>query len=270
MDSFQKAPAVISLAMQTLDSAESVLAAIATAVAHSPAANGNKPEAIQKQLAEREAIVSTGVGSGVAIPHCFLDNIDTFIIGLMTTIKPVAFGSPDGEKVDLFFFIVGPQESRNQHIKILAEISRAARQEDVRKAFRAAEDDQKLKELLVSNLKIADSKNEGTRCLFQVFVQDEDIFEPILEEMSAHTANSISVQELKTAGSYLNRMPLFASLWTEQSEAFLRLITAVVDKPFVNELSRRIHHVAGDSKGVLQGVCITVHELMYYDGTIDF
>jgi hypothetical protein len=78
---------------------------------------------------------------------------------------------------------------------------------------------------------------------------------------------AVSVLEASSAGEYLHKMPLFSSFWTDADQGFNKIILAVVDKRLVNDAIRRINLVRpSDGTGIL----ITVHDLLYIDGAINF
>ena len=70
-----------------------------------------------RHVIERENVMSTGIGNGVAIPHAYTDGVDKLVAGFYRTGSAVEFSSLDGEPVDLIFVILGPKESRRDHIK---------------------------------------------------------------------------------------------------------------------------------------------------------
>jgi mannitol/fructose-specific phosphotransferase system IIA component (Ntr-type) len=77
-----------------------------------------------QHVIERESVMSTGIGHGVAIPHAYTDGVDHLVAGFFRTDGGVDFNALDGKPVDLIFVILGPKESRRDHIKVLAKISR--------------------------------------------------------------------------------------------------------------------------------------------------
>jgi mannitol/fructose-specific phosphotransferase system IIA component (Ntr-type) len=81
---------------------------------------------------EREAVLSTGIGFGVAIPHARSAAVRelTLVCGVSPT--PVPYDSIDDEPVRLFFLIVGPESSAGQHVKVLSRIARLVRRENLR------------------------------------------------------------------------------------------------------------------------------------------
>lgn len=91
-----------------------------------------------RDVLEREKVMSTGIGNGVAIPHAYTDGVDRLVAGFYRTKQGVDFAALDGEKVDLFFIILGPKASRRDHIKVLAKISRLLNHGEFRKELREA------------------------------------------------------------------------------------------------------------------------------------
>ena len=76
------------------------------------------------RLQEREQLGSTGVGGGVALPHCKLPGLSRGFVALGVTAEGVDFGAPDGQPVRVFFLIVSPSLSPAEHLQALAAISR--------------------------------------------------------------------------------------------------------------------------------------------------
>jgi fructose-specific phosphotransferase system IIA component len=91
-----------------------------------------------KDLIEREKVMSTGIGNSAAIPHAYTDGVDRLVAGFFRTSARVDFDALDGEGVDLFFIILGPKESRRDHLKVLARISRLLNHEEFRNELRTA------------------------------------------------------------------------------------------------------------------------------------
>lgn len=81
-------------------------------------------EALYQKLCEREQLGSTGIGSGIAIPHCKLPGLGHGVVALGLVPAGVDFGAIDGNPVKLFFLVLSPPESPAEHLQILAAISR--------------------------------------------------------------------------------------------------------------------------------------------------
>ena len=101
-------------------------------------------ELVFSSLIAREKLGSTGLGNGIAIPHCRVSNCTHAIGTLITLETPVDFDAPDGKAVDMLFILLVPEEAQQQHLDILAGIAGLFSQADFCTQMRAAEDTQAL------------------------------------------------------------------------------------------------------------------------------
>lgn len=114
---------------------DAILAEMAGALADAePAIDA---EVLLQVLREREALQSTGIGDGVAIPHGKLPGLDRLMASFARS-PGVDFAAIDGEPTRLFFLLVVPEHSGGQHLKALARISRFVRDETFRERLLAA------------------------------------------------------------------------------------------------------------------------------------
>ncbi len=107
---------------------ESLFAAMAEAVARERP--GVEAAAVVRALLEREAILSTGVGRGVAVPHGQVDGLGELLVGASTHPGGIRYPSLDGEPVRLVFCILGTPETAADHLACLARVARVARRAD--------------------------------------------------------------------------------------------------------------------------------------------
>lgn len=84
-------------------------------------------EELAQKLLERESLGSTGIGGGIAIPHCKIDDLAQGILALGVAPQGVDFGASDGRPVQLFFLLISPSAAPAQHLQVLATISRWVR-----------------------------------------------------------------------------------------------------------------------------------------------
>jgi len=89
-------------------------------------------------LVEREALGSTGVGRGVAVPHARLPGLDRMRAVFVRLDEPVTFDAVDDQPVDLLFALFAPEHAGSEHLRALARISRLLRSEDMRQQLRLA------------------------------------------------------------------------------------------------------------------------------------
>ncbi|WP_240386237.1 PTS sugar transporter subunit IIA [Balneola vulgaris] len=79
---------------------------------------------IEEAVFERESVMSTGVGKGLAIPHGKSKNIEENYAAFAVLKQPLEFDSIDGQPVNMVFLLVGPDSKNSLHIKLLSRISR--------------------------------------------------------------------------------------------------------------------------------------------------
>jgi PTS system nitrogen regulatory IIA component len=90
-------------------------------------------------LEEREALQSTGIGEGVAIPHGKLAGLDRLVASFARSTEGVDFDSIDRQPTHHFFLLVVPDHSGGQYLKALARISRFFRDPSFRQMLSDAE-----------------------------------------------------------------------------------------------------------------------------------
>jgi PTS system nitrogen regulatory IIA component len=112
---------------------------IAELVRHLTSQSGGNYQDVLGAVQEREAVLSTGIGFGVAIPHARSSAVQELTLVCGVSREPVPFDSIDGEPVRLFFLIVGPEASAGQHVKVLSRIARLVRRENVRERLSGAQ-----------------------------------------------------------------------------------------------------------------------------------
>lgn len=95
-------------------------------------------------LIAREKLGSTGLGQGIAIPHCRVDNCTHAMGTLVTLEEAIDFDAPDGEPVDVLFVLLVPAEAQQQHLDILAGVAGLFSQKTFCEAVRCASDGQSL------------------------------------------------------------------------------------------------------------------------------
>lgn len=107
--------------------------------------------AVMAALLEREALGSTGLGSGVAVPHARLEGIDRVSAVFVRLDSPVAYGSVDDRPVDLMFALFAPPRDGAEHLRALAAVSRALRSGEMREQLRQARTADAVHALFVTN-----------------------------------------------------------------------------------------------------------------------
>ena len=115
---------------------------------------GIDPRHLLEGLLGRERLGSTGLGEGVAIPHCRLDECSAPTAALLAT-PPIDFDAPDGQRVDLVFVLAVPLHGQRTHLEILGALARVFDDDGNLAALRGAETDAELFDTLQRRLAMA-------------------------------------------------------------------------------------------------------------------
>ena len=81
-------------------------------------------EDLARRLIEREGLGCTGLGGGIAIPHCKLKDLSHIVLSIARCREPVDFQAPDGKPVTTLFLILSPAQAPALHLQALARVSR--------------------------------------------------------------------------------------------------------------------------------------------------
>ena len=103
---------------------------------------------ILEAVLEREALGSTALGEGVVVPHARVDGIERPVGGFLKLTEGVDFDAPDGAPCDLIFMLLAPHASGADHLRALAQVSRAFRGEALRTNLRATNETGEIVNLL--------------------------------------------------------------------------------------------------------------------------
>ncbi len=250
-------------------SKDEVLGAIAKLAKQSAMLDNIDEAAILKGLADREALSTTGFGNGIAIPHCRLDGVEDFVVGILSVPSGADFSAMDDQLVKLFVFIVAPTSGSNEHIKILSAISQVLNVPEHVEEMLAASAAEVLAESFLRHVRDeADSRQHDNKTLFRVQIQDEDLFHNVLKIFAGFNSTTVMVSEAEAASNYIQKMPLFAGFWSDKHTEFCKVILATVDKRDTNETIRRIEQEVG-SLDERDDILLTVQELFYCAGSLN-
>ncbi len=105
---------------------------------------GLKCRDIVNATMERERLGSTGVGSGVALPHARIDGLERVYAVMARLETPMDYEAVDEKPVDLVMLLVAPSDAGGAHLRALAQFSRRLRREETRQRLRSAPDEKSL------------------------------------------------------------------------------------------------------------------------------
>ncbi|HKL51060.1 MAG TPA: PTS sugar transporter subunit IIA [Wenzhouxiangellaceae bacterium] len=135
---------------QNLASKKSVLEKAAKLLAQGDQSVSSRD--IFEGLCQRERLGSTGLGHGVAIPHCRVGQSSVSGAFIRLT-RPIDFDSPDASSVDLFFALAVPSQCSEAHLKLLASIAELFSDPRQREELRRATDFRQLASILTGESK---------------------------------------------------------------------------------------------------------------------
>ena len=97
---------------------------------------------------ERENLMSTGIGRGVAIPHARSSVVTKLKIALYTLENELEYNSIDGEPVKIIFMIAVPESMKQEYMKVLSLISNFCKEEENRKKLINSKSEKEAMEIL--------------------------------------------------------------------------------------------------------------------------
>lgn len=98
------------------------------------------PRALEKAVLEREEVMSTGIGLGIAVPHAKVPCVRDFVLALGRSRAGIEFQSLDGKPVHLVVLIAGPEARQGRYLQVLASVTLRLKREEVRRALLEARD----------------------------------------------------------------------------------------------------------------------------------
>lgn len=129
------------------DSKRDALTELARLLANS--IEGLDADDLLRRFQAREKLGSTGIGHGIAIPHCRLPAVGVAAGALITLSDAIEFESLDDEPVDVLFAMLVPEDAHDEHLKNLAELALQLSNADFRRQLRDAKNDQRLFETAI-------------------------------------------------------------------------------------------------------------------------
>ena len=225
---------------------------------------------VLEALLERERMCTTGFGNGLAVPHCRIDALNEFIAGAITIPAGVEFEALDNKPVKLVFFLIGPEESKSDHVHLLSAIAQLCKDDDKRNKLTEASSPSEFYDLV--SCKPAQERNLVTKNpkeIMQVFIHTtEDIYLEILEIFASLDDASVSIVNTERCSGSLMNEPIFLGLMGNSQLRSGWIIFSVVPKAMSNEIIRRIEDITGPL-GKDHDVMVTIQDLIYSKGSLN-
>ncbi len=115
-------------------------------LANSAAASGHVRDvnALREAILDREAIMSTGIGLSIAIPHAKIKEVSQFVLVVGRKLEGIDYDSLDGVPVKIIILIAAPEGEQNKYLRILARVTHVLRDDAARARILAAQNPQEI------------------------------------------------------------------------------------------------------------------------------
>ena len=258
---------MISLEFEA-DSSEELLRGIASLAATSPILEKVGEQQVYNALRARENLGSTACGHGIAVPHCRLAGIDGFVSGLLILKKPVDFAAGDGENIRTAAFVIGPESRPREHLRLLSSLAQTFRSREIRERIEGASSPEEVVSIISSRDNVSETPPAPVgSMLMHVFIQEEHIFDDVLQVFAATESSSAMVLIADESTRYLMDIPFFAGFWNTDVQSFNRVIVAVIRRELINATIRNIEFVCGPLSE-RRDIMVTVTDLTVVKGSL--
>lgn len=105
-------------------------------------------DAVLKAIVDRERIMTTGIGNGVAVPHCKTPAVDRLVAALGISPEGIDFQSPDNQPARLIFILVAEENNPGPHVRALARLAKLLSSKAVRDALLMARSPENLLQIV--------------------------------------------------------------------------------------------------------------------------
>ncbi|MHC4933764.1 MAG: PTS sugar transporter subunit IIA [Planctomycetota bacterium] len=116
---------------------DAAIAELAAVIATSPEVK--EADELLGAIREREEIMSTGIGLGIAIPHAKIPSVTEFVVALGKSSRGIEFNSLDGKPVHFVVMIAGPDNQQERYLQLLARITLKLKDSAVRRSLTEAQ-----------------------------------------------------------------------------------------------------------------------------------
>ena len=110
---------------------------------------GCTAEEIHRAIIQREKLMSTGIGLGVAIPHAKISSFPTFTVAIAILQQGIEWDAVDASLVRIIFMIVGPDDKPGLYLSLLSSLTHAVRSDESRRKLLNSANAESVKEMLI-------------------------------------------------------------------------------------------------------------------------
>lgn len=252
---------------------ENVIKQLAQLACKNPSLDKIGYDTVFEKLKERESQGTTAFGSELALPHARIEGLEDFVVFVATSQKGADFESLDKRKVRIFAVIIGPKEAVNEHLKILAGISRLLSIPHVKTELYNANNQEVLAESFIRNLKVGgkneESKKQIKMTLLTVILYNEEFMYDVLELFLQEGIEGATIIESSGMGQYISNIPIFADFigFMRQNKNQSKTIMALIPEDRVDDIIEGIEQITGDMNKH-QGAMVFTQEIKTFKGSM--
>lgn len=250
----------------------SALEIMAELLSQNPAAKNVSSDDLLKGMLAREDLGTTGLGNGIAIPHCRLEGMKGFALALSVCSKGVPWNSMDGRSVHIVAAIAGPVEETDDHLRLLAGAARVLSNSKARYELLNSETEFAMHESFLYHLSPVTSrhKRKCRKKLMIMVLQEEKTYNDVMElflEMGMEGAVTVSSDMM---GPMLSNVPIFADFMDVlgRSRPEPRLLFVLVPETEVDSTVSAVEGITGDLENH-RGACIIVIDTVSVRGSLE-
>lgn len=253
---------------------EQALAQIAALACKSPQLRDMDEAALFRLLQEREAVVTTGIGNGIAIPHTRVDQLEDFVVFVLVSPEGIDFEALDRRKVQLFFVVLAPTHKVNEHLKLLAGLSHVLGRTGIKTELVKIRDADIQYEVLCryfSGSGMAEVvEQRRKRKLMILVLYYEDILQDILEYLIDVDVDGATIIRSEGMGAHISGLPLFASFmgFMREDRQSSHTLMALIPESDETEILQGIEAITGDLDKT-QGAVLMTLDLRFCKGTMN-
>ncbi len=223
-------------------------------------------------MKSREALGSTGMGNGIAIPHCRLEGMKDFALALTVCNKGISWNAIDGRSVHIICAIAGPLDATDEHLRLLAGAARVLSKGKARYELLNSETDFSLRETFLYHLSPVTTKQskESRKKLLLMVLQEEKTYNDVMElflEMGIEGAVTVNSDMM---GPMLSNVPIFAGFMDVlgRSRPEPRLLLTLIPEEEVGNTVSAVEDITGDLDNH-RGACIIVLDTISIRGSLE-
>ena len=190
----------------------------------------------------REAQSSTGIGNGIAIPHCKTNLVSHGIILAATMPNGIKYNSLDNKPVNILFLFIFPGNENKEYLQILAKAARLFSDEAIRHKLILSQTSEDFRDVIAKNDIIPIQKGNNGKYLFILALSDQKKMQIVISnlvEIGAQTSLILDSETLEKKLAY--DIPMFAGLThfkgkSPYSKTFIGIMDNSNQIDYLNEL----------------------------------